>query len=1250
MDPALKELMEGGGEDEVEAIVRLDPDGGLPPHVRVVARFGEIATVRLPRERIAETWADESVVSLKAARPFGLDPDPLPFDAAPEAAEAFDDAGDERRPAGLDATGRGVIVAVLDWGFDFAHPNFRRRDGSTRALALWDQSAPGSGPRPYGYGRVHSREEIDRALRHDEPYRALGYHPAAGDPTGGGAHGTHVLDIAAGNGRAEGAPVGIAPEADLLFVHLATRGTEGRANLGDSVTLLEALDWVAREAGDRPWVVNLSVGRHGGPHTGLTLVEQGIDALLAAAPGRAVVQSTGNYYAADVHASGQLRPGQERTLRWRTDRADVTPNELEVWYPGVDVFEVEVRSPGGEAEVRVPLGGQASILVGGREAGRVYHRAKDPGNGDNHIDIFLYPQAPAGGWQVVLRGEDVVDGRFHAWVERDPGCPACQSRLDPGDADQTTTTGTIANGFRSIAVGAYDAHSADRRLAPFSSAGPTRDGRIKPDLLAPGVRVLAARSASLELGSDTPLLTRNSGTSMAAPHVTGTVALMFGVAPRPLTIQETRKLLLSTAREARFDSEPAARLGSGYLDIERAVEAARSFASPAAPSREAVEDFSEILERAAREPEPAWIGPEEQEPEELEAFDDGGTDELETEMELEMETEDTVHDERDDHPCRCGGHETAAETLERETIAPETAAPRGCGCRGADREEREDETSRWEPEWEELGESGPEPWESAEAAAPDAPHAPYAPVPGWWTGALSPATLFDGMTAGGALRRHLESAFEVLALPGGIPLEAPRQGDLVVRRALGEGSLAFLATVGAEDDAFAAVALDPAGRMPFDQLLVRPRTARPASRQPTEIWELSTEGAHTCKPGEGPPAVLPDPEGKGLHPLVLRGDTRKRSRNPTVGDAQELLNRFLDETKTSFAGCPKQSSAALDFMNKRRALLRKNGQDPLDVDCRFGPNTETATQIFQTCAGIEPDGKIGPITWGRLERLRPGSAPASRPCCILAPTLSPFGGNTNLVDPAALGAHGTSSEAVGLIYARKAGFLDLGHIRDLCDLTKSVLDQIVALGSSLGTVRTTNGFASLKKIPAGSDLIKVARAISLDDGLGHEISSYSDFSPGGHNSAFSPEDLCSNFLGTLLAERAVAAGGAFNDAVDTELDKLVRSLDGQTVAESRKAFDRINGRWVVFSGVTSLRERDYLRRRNFEQAPFMTGDPTDGAIPAFVTDPLGDFTAFYDYFHTEGGGLIPRSGYPAAVAAIKTDARSRYGDDFDKPS
>ena len=131
--------------------------------------------------------------------------------------------------------------------------------GGTRFLSFWDQRDLAAGPRPdpYGYGTVHDREQIDRALHDPRPYERLGYHPAIADRAGHGTHGTHVLDIAAGNGQA-GGPVGIAPEADLVFVHLADRTTGGLANLGDSVRLLEAVDFISRTAGSRPCVINIS--------------------------------------------------------------------------------------------------------------------------------------------------------------------------------------------------------------------------------------------------------------------------------------------------------------------------------------------------------------------------------------------------------------------------------------------------------------------------------------------------------------------------------------------------------------------------------------------------------------------------------------------------------------------------------------------------------------------------------------------------------------------------------------------------------------------------------------------------------------------------------------------------------------------------------------------------------------------------------------------------------------------------------
>lgn len=323
------------------------------------------------------------------------------------------------------------------------------------------------------------------------------------------------------------------------------------------------------------------MGRHGEHHDGLTPAEQGLDAALRSAPGGCIVQSCGNYFQSRIHASGQLRPAEKRTLVWEIEDADVTPNKLEVWYEGRDVFDVEIRSPDGSISAHAALGERASLTADGRDIGTVYHRASEPNTLDNDIEIILYRGGPTGPWELTLIGKDVVDGRFHCWIERDSVCPPCQSRFRSEDAVPSYTTGTICNGLRTIAVGAYNPHSPERELAPFSSCGPTRDDRVKPDLIAPGASILAARSAPRGPRAEVPPWTLMSGTSMAAPHVTGAAALMFEAAKRPLRIEETRNLLLANTERVRGPEEVLDRVGSGYLDITRAVEAARKMKSGA---------------------------------------------------------------------------------------------------------------------------------------------------------------------------------------------------------------------------------------------------------------------------------------------------------------------------------------------------------------------------------------------------------------------------------------------------------------------------------------------------------------------------------------------------------------------------------------------------------------------------------------------------------------------------------------------
>ncbi len=578
MEPALYELIRAGQpDDEVAVLLRL-AGGSVPDGVRIVARFGPIATARVRRRAIGSVRAAESVLSMKAPRVYR--PDWLP--ALPAEADDIDlRPGDQRRPERLALTGRGIVVALVDWGLDVAHPDFRNEDGTTRILALWDQRArtSGSSNSRYGYGWVHDWNAINAALRKRDPYAALNYHPADAGP--GPTHGTHTAAIAAGNGRG-GGPQGLAPQADIVFVHLATAKGERGDNLGDSVALIEAIDFIATMAGPRPWVLNLSMGLCAGPHDGSTLVEQAIDAALAAVPGRSCVQSTGNYFSRPIHTQGVLRPGEIRDIGFHTGDEDGFAHEIDVWYAGRDRVTLEVIAPSDEVSGRVVAGDQNDLIVAGQRVGRLYNRRHDPNNHDNEAHIYIDASAPRGTWTLRLRGVDVIDGRFHCWVERDPRCSACQPAFEPSAVVHSSTTGTICNGFLTIAVGAYDAHRPEHPLATFSSSGPLRDGRLKPDIVAPGVEVLSARSAARQTTPDDPLLARMSGTSMAAPYVAGTVALMFEAAGHPLPVRRTRELLLRVA-EPLATGESQARWGSGYANVAEAVAAATEERPRSAP-------------------------------------------------------------------------------------------------------------------------------------------------------------------------------------------------------------------------------------------------------------------------------------------------------------------------------------------------------------------------------------------------------------------------------------------------------------------------------------------------------------------------------------------------------------------------------------------------------------------------------------------------------------------------------------------
>nr|WP_321245655.1 S8 family serine peptidase [uncultured Psychroserpens sp.] len=561
MDPALQILIEGRATDEIEVIARLRKPDIVPEKFRVITQFDTIVTGRINRRDIYNIWADNRIVSLKAPRSINL----ARHYETPKIVKPINEELQEIKFPEA-SFNKQVAVGIADWGFDFTHPNFKNEDGTTRFLSIWNQSAQYDGHNRYGYGSIYTKSQINKALKSKFPFKKLNYHPAIAD-SGTGSHGTHVLDIAAGNGTIGNQ--GNAPNAALVAVHLGTSKVSETLSLGDQGRLLESVHFMHHIAKKTPLVINLSVGSHGDAHRGLTLVEQAFDKFLLQNNGRAIVQSVGNYFKARAHASGRLISGDEDWLTWKITPNDYTDNELEIWYSGKDKFRVELYNENNRKAYSSPNKNAIIYNDDGEKIGKIYHRINEPNTGLNHIDIFLYKNAKPLQWKVRLYGEQVVDGRYHSWIERD-GSIQTQSRFTKEDVETKTTLGTICNGFYTIAVGAFDDQNPQKKLASFSSSGPTSDGRVKPDIVAPGVNVIAAKSATKHEAYSDGKLTSKSGTSMASPFVTGAIAILFQEMSVPLTIHQTRKFLFSSL-DKPINTDNNDRVGNGYINIQQLI-------------------------------------------------------------------------------------------------------------------------------------------------------------------------------------------------------------------------------------------------------------------------------------------------------------------------------------------------------------------------------------------------------------------------------------------------------------------------------------------------------------------------------------------------------------------------------------------------------------------------------------------------------------------------------------------------------
>ncbi len=512
--PGLETESVGGAVRTEPLVIRLSDPAWEPTHVTdlvIQTRLGKIVTARGSDASVRELLTDSMVISVEESRPAGgIECDrSMPFIRT--AAQYAHVAGPYKE------TGDHALIAVINNGINVLHKAFVDANGNSRIVGIWDQTAiGGTPPSGFSYGAFHDAAAIAGYLK------ACMVPPGLGRNDSG--HGTHVASIAGGRAVGDFAG-GVAPDAKLLIVV-----SGGSGPIGYSQSHIEALAFIDGFAAalKLPVVVNVSQGMNAGAHDGKSALEVAFDAFSDSGrrQGRVVVKSAGNERAKGGHAKVTMPPDSCEQLSWKRAPGADYAERIELWWSSADEIEFRLRDPfanwsnwvgtaAPECEGTFPRGGPFHLVFTKRHID----------NGDSLLLIELghaTADAALGDWLLEMRSGAVPEGgEIHCWIERSQGVPS--SFLNHASEEMTLSIpGTAAS---VIAVGAVDA-SKPIQVGTFSSYGPTRDGQRKPLVCAPGVKVRAAEGGTAEG------VFADSGTSMAAPHVTGAIALLLSRAAK----------------------------------------------------------------------------------------------------------------------------------------------------------------------------------------------------------------------------------------------------------------------------------------------------------------------------------------------------------------------------------------------------------------------------------------------------------------------------------------------------------------------------------------------------------------------------------------------------------------------------------------------------------------------------------------------------------------------------------------------
>ena len=494
------------------------------------------------------------------------------FDSRPLESSGIADV--QREP--LNLTGKGTIIAFIDTGIDYTNPVFRNSDGSSRILAIWDQTIQdGTPPTGFEYGTEYSRELINQALQSENPRSIV----PSRDENG---HGTYVASIAAGS-RINGGSTfaGAAPDADLLVIKLkeCKKYLRDYYLIPEQVTAYQSTDIImALEYADqfarsffRPVIFCIALGSSYGSHSGNSPLSNYMNRL-ASKRSRIFVVGGGNEGNSSHHYEGNLSSvnGNEEETQEEIE-IRVGENErgfiTEIWGKAPNIFSLAIRSPGGE---EVPNTG---VRTGrGIEYEFVYERtsitvsyALVEGNTGDELITVRFQNPTAGIWTLILESESgFMNAGFHVWLPISQFLSSETYFLSPNPNITLTIPGYAQN---VITTAAYSDNT--NSIYVRSGRGFSRSNDIKPDISAPGVNISAVQRG---IGNEVRIA-NVTGSAAAAAITAGGVAdfMQWAVNDRNATYLKSGEVKNYLIRGAIRDENltyPNRLWGFGKLSIE----------------------------------------------------------------------------------------------------------------------------------------------------------------------------------------------------------------------------------------------------------------------------------------------------------------------------------------------------------------------------------------------------------------------------------------------------------------------------------------------------------------------------------------------------------------------------------------------------------------------------------------------------------------------------------------------------------